>query len=92
MTLSLDAEWIAGRVLRSLLHNFRVMKLSFNLWIFIFQVLASAMDRIFVVFGKEILKIIPGRVSTEVDARFVFHFLLSFGSLHNLSVHHGHRL
>lgn len=24
-------------------------------------------------FGKEILKIIPGKVSTEIDARFSFH-------------------
>jgi transaldolase len=30
-------------------------------------VLAS--DKLFVLFGLEILKIIPGRVSTEVDAR-----------------------
>jgi transaldolase len=28
-----------------------------------------AMDKLFVLFGKEILKIVPGRVSTEVDAR-----------------------
>jgi transaldolase len=28
-----------------------------------------ASDRLFVLFGLEILKIIPGRVSTEVDAR-----------------------
>jgi transaldolase len=34
--------------------------------------LALAMDRVFIVFGKEILKIIPGRVSTEVDARLSF--------------------
>jgi len=34
--------------------------------------LQLAMDRVFVVFGKEILKIIPGRVSTEVDARLSF--------------------
>jgi transaldolase len=34
--------------------------------------LTLAMDRLFVVFGKEILKIIPGRVSTEVDARLSF--------------------
>ena len=27
------------------------------------------MDKVFVNFGNEILKIIPGRVSTEVDAR-----------------------
>ena len=30
------------------------------------------MDRLFVAFGKEILKIVPGRVSTEVDARLSF--------------------
>lgn len=32
----------------------------------------SALDRLLVEFGKEILKLIPGRVSTEVDARFSF--------------------
>lgn len=32
----------------------------------------NAMDRLLVGFGVEILKIIPGRVSTEVDARFSF--------------------
>ncbi|CDK25800.1 unnamed protein product [Kuraishia capsulata CBS 1993] len=31
-----------------------------------------AMDRLLVEFGKEILQIIPGRVSTEVDARLSF--------------------
>lgn len=31
-----------------------------------------AMDKLFVLFGLEILKIIPGRVSTEVDARLSF--------------------
>ncbi|KAE9417537.1 hypothetical protein Angca_006827 [Angiostrongylus cantonensis] len=36
------------------------------------QVLELAMDRLFVVFGKEILELIPGRVSTEVDARLSF--------------------
>ncbi|XP_071832583.1 transaldolase-like isoform X2 [Apostichopus japonicus] len=30
------------------------------------------MDKIFVIFGLEILKIVPGRVSTEVDARLSF--------------------
>ena len=30
------------------------------------------MDRLFVSFGREILKLIPGRVSTEVDARLSF--------------------
>lgn len=32
----------------------------------------AAMDKLFVLFGCEILKIIPGRVSTEVDARLSF--------------------
>ncbi|CAH8606722.1 unnamed protein product [Schistosoma rodhaini] len=31
-----------------------------------------ALERIFVLFGCEILKIVPGRVSTEVDARYSF--------------------
>lgn len=31
-----------------------------------------ALDRLLVEFGKEILNIIPGKVSTEVDARFSF--------------------
>jgi transaldolase len=30
------------------------------------------MDRLFVVFGREILKVVPGRVSTEVDAKLSF--------------------
>lgn len=30
------------------------------------------LDRLLVEFGREILKIIPGKVSTEVDARFSF--------------------
>ncbi len=30
------------------------------------------MDKLFVLFGCEILKIVPGRVSTEVDARLSF--------------------
>lgn len=33
----------------------------------------NAMDKIYVNFGCEILKIIPGRVSTEVDARYDLH-------------------
>lgn len=32
----------------------------------------NAIDRLLVEFGKEILKIVPGRVSTEVDARLSF--------------------
>ncbi|GJN81532.1 transaldolase [Purpureocillium lilacinum] len=31
-----------------------------------------ALDRLLVEFGKEILKIVPGKVSTEVDARYSF--------------------
>jgi transaldolase len=36
------------------------------------QRMAALIDRLFVDFGQEILKIIPGRVSTEVDARLSF--------------------
>lgn len=36
------------------------------------EVLTLAFDRLAVAFGKEILKIIPGRVSTEVDARLSY--------------------
>ena len=32
----------------------------------------AALDSLLVQFGKEILKVVPGRVSTEVDARFSF--------------------
>ncbi|KAI9852716.1 MAG: sedoheptulose-7-phosphate:D-glyceraldehyde-3- phosphate transaldolase [Thelocarpon superellum] len=32
----------------------------------------ATLDRLLVAFGEEILKIIPGKVSTEVDARFSF--------------------
>ena len=32
----------------------------------------AAVDKLFVLFGVEILKIVPGRVSTEVDARLSF--------------------
>lgn len=35
-------------------------------------IIANASDRILVEFGKRILEIIPGRVSTEVDARLSF--------------------
>jgi transaldolase len=34
--------------------------------------LDAAMDKLFVLFGVEILKVVPGRVSTEVDARLSF--------------------
>ncbi len=36
------------------------------------EVVREAIDEICVLFGKEILKIVPGRVSTEVDARLSF--------------------
>ncbi|MFN5117422.1 MAG: transaldolase [Cyanobacteriota bacterium] len=36
------------------------------------EVVSEALDEISVTFGKEILKIVPGRVSTEVDARLSF--------------------
>jgi transaldolase len=35
-------------------------------------VVSEALDEISVIFGKEILRIVPGRVSTEVDARLSF--------------------
>ena len=36
------------------------------------EVVKEALDELCVVFGKEILQLIPGRVSTEVDARLSF--------------------
>src|SRR3989440_1715635 len=36
------------------------------------QTLGAALDKLAVAFGLEILKIVPGRVSTEVDARLSF--------------------
>lgn len=42
------------------------------------------MDRLFVNFGKEILKLIPGRVSTEVDARLSFDVEGSIKKAHSL--------
>ena len=38
------------------------------------QVISIAMDRLAVAFGLEILKIVPNRVSTEVDARLSFDY------------------
>jgi len=43
------------------------------------QMLHQIMDKLFVNFGVEILKIVPGRVSTEVDARLSFD---TQGSIH----------
>ncbi|MGB5239386.1 MAG: transaldolase family protein, partial [Prochlorococcaceae cyanobacterium] len=36
------------------------------------EVVLEALDEICVTFGKEILQIVPGRVSTEVDARLSY--------------------
>lgn len=36
----------------------------------------EAMDNLVVLFGTEILSLIPGRVSTEVDARYVLKYNL----------------
>jgi transaldolase len=44
----------------------------------------AVVDRLFVAFGKEILQIIPGRVSTEVDARLSFDTEASIRKAHRL--------
>jgi len=46
--------------------------------------LESTLDNLFVAFGSEILKHIPGRVSTEVDARLSFDESLSIKKARNL--------
>jgi len=47
-----------------------------------------ALDRLLVEFGKEILKIVPGKVSTEVDARFSFDTKASVGkALHIIDLY-----
>lgn len=46
--------------------------------------LNMALDKVFVNFGLEILKIIPGRVSTEVDARLSFDVEGSVKKAHHL--------
>jgi len=46
--------------------------------------LESTLDNLFVAFGCEILKHIPGRVSTEVDARLSFDEILSIKKARNL--------
>jgi len=45
---------------------------------------AAAMDRLSVAFGIEILKIVPGRVSTEVDARLSFDRDATIAKAHHL--------
>jgi transaldolase len=44
----------------------------------------ACIDRLFIDFGKEILQIIPGRVSTEVDARLSFDTEASMKKAHRL--------
>ena len=44
----------------------------------------KVLDKIFVNFGLEILQIVPGRVSTEVDARLSFDVEGSIAKAHNL--------
>ncbi|WP_153102219.1 transaldolase [Paraburkholderia hayleyella] len=46
--------------------------------------LGAIIDRLLVAFGSEILKIIPGRVSTEVDARLSFDTQASIRKAHEL--------
>src|SRR5271156_2989648 len=46
--------------------------------------LGHAIDKVFVNFGLEILKLIPGRVSTEVDARLSFDIEGSVAKAHHL--------
>ena len=48
------------------------------------EVVSEALDQICVVFGKEILKLIPGRVSTEVDARLSFDSEATIAKAHKL--------
>lgn len=46
--------------------------------------LDSVIDRILILFGLEILKIVPGRVSTEVDARLSFDTASTVAKAHHL--------
>ena len=48
------------------------------------EVVHEALDEICVIFGKEILKIVPGRVSTEVDARLSFATEATIAKAHKL--------
>ena len=67
------------------------------------QQVDDALDRLLVEFGKEILKIIPGKVSTEVDARYSFdteasvnkalHLIeVSYYTIRTFSTSHSHGL
>src|SRR5262249_25683664 len=48
------------------------------------DLLDAILDKLFVNFGLEILKIIPGRVSTEVDARISFDIVSSINKARHL--------
>lgn len=48
------------------------------------KLLEAILDQIFVNFGIEILKIVPGRVSTEVDARLSFDINKSIEKAHHI--------
>jgi transaldolase len=48
------------------------------------EVVNEALDEICVTFGKEILKIVPGRVSTEVDARLSYDTEATVAKAHKL--------
>ena len=48
------------------------------------DVVMEALDEISVTFGKEILKIVPGRVSTEVDARLSYDTEATIAKAHKL--------
>lgn len=43
------------------------------------------MDQLYVIFGTEILKIIPGRVSTEIDARLSYDIQGTIEKCHHLA-------
>ena len=48
------------------------------------EVVREALDEISVIFGREILKIVPGRVSTEVDARLSYDTAATIEKAHKL--------
>ncbi len=69
-----------------MLDSTRRKKINLNIWNFhklthktlvfwseLDQQVTLASDKLFVLFGLEILKLVPGRVSTEVDARWIKH-------------------
>ncbi|GME74808.1 unnamed protein product [[Candida] boidinii] len=64
----------ASKAARSLssLFNFRNSNRDSEDEVNISEITKLALDRLLVEFGTEILKIVPGRVSTEVDARLSF--------------------